>query len=78
VLLFAADSGSLFLGKDLLPLMVLALGGALVVGNVAAIVKPPANRPDNELRKAPVGRSLVMAGVGLIAAIWAVASLVAG
>lgn len=76
--LAASDSGTLFLGKDLLPWMVLALGGALLVGNVAAIVRPPANRPETELRKAPVGRSLLMAGVGLIAAVWALASLVTG
>jgi len=69
--------GSLFLGKDLLPWLVLALGGALLVGNVAAVVRPPDRRPraPGDLERAPVGRSLAMAAVGLVAALWAVASL---
>lgn len=72
------SGGTLFLGKNLLPWMVLALGGALVAGNLAAIVKPPATSKDGELGRAPVGRSLTMAGIGLVAAIWALASLVSG
>lgn len=74
-LLAASDSGA-FLGKDLLPYLVLALGGALVAGNVAAIVKPPAQaRGEDDLEKAPIGRSIAMAALGFIAAIWALASL---
>lgn len=69
----------MFLGADLLAWLVLALGGALFAGNVLAIVKPPERRADDgQLERAPVARSLVMAGVGLVAAIWAFASLVAG
>lgn len=72
----ASDPGA-FLGDDLLPWLVLALGGALVVGNVAALVRPPERgRGDGDLERAPVARSLVMAAVGLVAAIWALASLV--
>ena len=67
-----------FLGEDLLAWLVLALGGALVVGNLLAVVRPPERPQDGELARAPVGRSLVMAGVGLIATIWAIASLAAG
>jgi hypothetical protein len=68
-----------FLGDDLLAWLVLALGGALLVGNVAAIVRPP-DRPQEEgaLERAPITRSLVMAGVGLVAAVWALASLLSG
>jgi hypothetical protein len=74
-LLAASDSGA-FLGKDLLPYLVLAMGGALVAGNLAAIVKPPeAGRKEGDLEKAPVGRSVAMAGLGLVAAVWALASL---
>lgn len=70
------DSGA-FLGKDLLPYLVLAMGGALVAGNVAAIVRPPtAARKEGDLERAPVARSVVMAAVGLVAALWALASLV--
>ena len=71
----------MFLGENLLPLLVLALGAALVVGNVAALLRPP--RPadgehGDDLDRAPVGRSLVMAGIGLVAAVWALASLLSG
>jgi hypothetical protein len=67
-----------FLGEDLLAWLVLALGGALLVGNVLAIVRPPAEASEGDLRRAPVGRSLLMAFVGLVAAVWALASLLAG
>jgi hypothetical protein len=67
-----------FLGDDLLAWLVLALGGALLVGNVLAVVRPPAQTADGDLRRAPMGRSLLMAGIGAIAAIWAVATLVQG
>ena len=67
----------LLLGEDLLAWLVLALGAALVVGNVVAVVRPPQRPQDGELARAPLARSLVMAGIGLIATVWAVASLVA-
>lgn len=67
----------MFLGKDLLAWLVLALGGALFTGNLLAVVRPPqGRRTDGDLEKAPVGRSLGMALVGLVAAVWALASLV--
>lgn len=66
----------MFLGKDLLAWLVLALGGALFVGNVLAVVRPPdTKRTDDDLEKAPPARSLGMALVGLVAAVWALASL---
>ncbi len=68
----------MFLGNDLLPFLVLALGGALAVGNGLALVRPPANPKAGELAKAPIGRSLVMVAVGLLAAVWALASLITG
>ena len=69
----------MFLGDDLLAWLVLALGGALLVGNVAAIVRPPAvPQDDRALDRAPVTRSVVMAAVGFVAAIWALASLISG
>mgnify|MGYP006922987110 CR=1 FL=1 len=33
---------------------------------------------DDNLQRAPVGRSLLYAGIGLVAAIWALASLISG
>ena len=66
---------TLILGDDLLPLLVLALGGALLVGNVMALARPPAQPKNGELRRAPTGRSLLMALIGLVAAVWALGSL---
>ena len=37
----AEDDAVLFLGEDFLPWMVLALGAAMVVGNIAALTRPP-------------------------------------
>lgn len=67
----------MFLGEDLLAYLVLALGAALLVGNVAALVKPNASPKDGELDRAPTGRTLLMALIGALATLWAVASLIA-
>lgn len=67
----------LFLGDDILPWLVLAIGGALAVGNGLALVRPPRQAREGELARAPVGRSMVMLVIGVIAALWAVASLLA-
>ena len=66
------------LGDNLLPLLVLALGGAMLVGNLLALIRPPERPKEGELERAPAGRSLAMAVLGGIAALWAIASLVAG
>ncbi|MGE0877383.1 MAG: hypothetical protein AB7L13_01355 [Acidimicrobiia bacterium] len=66
----------MFLGEDLLAWLVLALGGALFAGNLLAVIRPPVKPKEGELAKAPVGRSLAMAAVGFVAALWALASLV--
>ena len=68
----------MLLGDDLLPYLVLALGAALVFGNGMALVRPPKEVKKGELARAPVGRSMVMIAVGFVAAIWALASLIAG
>jgi hypothetical protein len=69
----------MFLGEDLLAYLVLAFGGALCVGNFLAVVKPPERQLDaSNLQRAPVGRSLLYAGIGLVAAVWALASLLSG
>ena len=69
----------MFLGEDLILWLLLALGGALFAGNLLAIIKPmDGPRDEDHLERAPLARSLVYAGLGLIAAIWALASLIAG
>lgn len=67
----------MFLGKDLIVWLLLALGGALFVGNVAALVKPPAApRGEDDLERAPRSRSIGMAAIGFVVAIAALAALV--
>ena len=67
----------MFLGEDIMAWLILALGGALAVGNVMAIIKPPAaQKEESDLRQAPLARSVGMALVGMIAALWALFSLV--
>jgi hypothetical protein len=65
----------MFLGEDLLGYLVLALGGALLVGNIMAVVRPPEKPEEGDLERAPVARSLAMAMLGGVAALWALASL---
>ena len=67
----------MFLGDQLLTYLLLALGGALFFGNALALVRPPRQVRDGELARAPVGRSVVMMMAGLVAAVWALASLIA-
>ncbi len=79
-LLAADDSFTPFLGDDLIVYLVLAMGAALVAGNVAALIRPPqraARDDEGRLERAPVVRSMIMAGIGLVAAIWALLSLLA-
>jgi hypothetical protein len=68
---------SAFLGEDLLAWLVLALGAAMAVGSVLAVVRPPSEAKQGDLARAPMGRSVVMAALGTLAALWAIASLIA-
>jgi hypothetical protein len=75
VVLASSSATDLFGGQSLLALLVLALGGALVVGNVLALTRPPAQQRKGQLARPPVGRSVIMMIVGLVAALWAIATL---
>jgi len=67
----------LLLGDDLIVWILLALGGALFVGNVFALVNPPEQpRNDGDLARAPRARSITMAAIGFVVAIAALAALV--
>ncbi len=68
----------MFLGDNLLPLLILALGAAMAVGTILALVRPRREDRDGELERPPLGRSVVMIGIGSVASVWAFASLVAG
>jgi hypothetical protein len=67
----------MFLGQDLLAYLVLAIGGAMAVGSLAALVRPPEKRGEGDLEQAPLARSLAFAAIGLLGALWAIASLIA-
>jgi hypothetical protein len=62
---------------QLMQLLLLAFGGALLVGNVAALVKPPPRPKGGSLQQAPRNRTIAMAAVGLVVSLWALASLLA-
>ena len=67
---------TLFLGENLLPLLVLAFGGALVVGNGLALIRPPKHKESEEsLDRAPVLRTLAFVAIGVVMTAWALASL---
>ena len=66
----------LFLGDNLLAWLLLALGGALVVGNGLALLRPPERARTGDLARAPVRRSVLMIAIGAVAATWALATLV--
>jgi len=80
----SSANSNLLGGADLLQLLVLAFGAALVVGNGLALLRsrPPvaaarSGEPESRAVQPPLGRSLVMIAVGLVAVIWAVATLTA-
>lgn len=69
---------AVFLGDDLLPLLVLAFGAAMAIGSGVALVRPPVKPDQADLPRPPLGRSIGMIVVGTIAALWALASLLSG
>jgi hypothetical protein len=67
----------MFLGKDLIVWLLLALGAAMFAGNVMALVKPPQVRHDEaDLEQAPRSRSIVMAAIGFMVALAALGALI--
>lgn len=72
------ESNGFLGGADFLAWIVLALGGAMAAGSIAALVRPPEKRKDGDLEAAPVARSIAMAVLGSLASIWAIATLLVG
>ena len=62
-------------GDDLLAWLLLALGGALAAGTAIALVKPPSEPGESDLSRPPPARSAVMILIGLVAAVWGLATL---
>jgi hypothetical protein len=78
-LLLGAGSGDFNpVGTDLLPWLVLAVGSAMVFGNVVALVRPPPTGSKDDLRRAPIGRTILMITIGFVGAVWSLASLLGG
>ncbi|HTO01422.1 MAG TPA: hypothetical protein VL068_12170 [Microthrixaceae bacterium] len=69
-----AEESFVPLGDDFLPWIVLAFGAAMVVGNVLALVRPPASSSEAAVRP-PMARVVAMIAIGAVAAIWGLASL---
>lgn len=70
---------TLFLGENLLPLLALAFGGALIVGPALALVRPPdQKRNESDLERPPLIRTMVFIAIGLVMTIWALATLLSG
>jgi hypothetical protein len=78
-------------GDNLLAWLVLAFGGAMCIGTLMAMLRPPeppradaskdgARRaaPTTPARQVPLARSIVFIAVGGLAALWALASLLGG
>jgi uncharacterized membrane protein len=66
------------LGDNLLAWLVLAFGGAMCIGTLLALVRPPeppAKGAKAPARQVPLARSIVFIAVGGVAALWALASL---
>jgi hypothetical protein len=74
-MLLGADQ---LLGGDPLPWLVLAVGAALALGTVMALLRGEGEADEGELVRPPLTRSVIMIVIGLLAAVWAVASLIKG
>ncbi len=70
------DTGA-FLGEDLPTYLLLAFGGAMLVGSLLALLRPPPPGVGDGERP-PLARTLVMAAIGGIAFVWALGSLLRG
>ena len=67
---------TLFLGENLLPLLALAFGGALIVGPALALIRPPGDkRNESDLDRPPLIRTVSFIVIGLVMTIWALATL---
>ena len=66
----------MFLGENILEWLLLALGGAMTIGNLVALVRPPSRPRSVDLIRPPLGRSLIYIALGVVVVVWALASLV--
>jgi len=65
-----------FLGENLIECLLLALGGAMALGNLAAFVRPPRQSGGTDLNRPPLWRCLTYLAIGVVVVVWARAGLV--
>ena len=66
----------MFLGENLIEWLLLALGGAMALGNLAAFVCPPRQSRGTDLDRPPLWRGLSYVAIGVVVVVWALAGLI--
>ena len=66
----------MFLGENLIEWLLLALGGAMALGNLAAFVRPPRQSRGTALDRPPLWRGLTYLVIGVVVVVWALAGLI--
>ena len=64
------------LGENLIEWLLLALGGAMALGNLAAFVRPPRQSGGTDLDRPPLWRGLSYLARGGVVGVWALAGLI--
>ena len=67
----------MFLGENLIEWLLLALGGAMALGNLAALIRPPNQLRSTDLERTPLWRCLTYMAIGVVVVVWALAGLTA-
>ena len=66
----------MLLGENLIEWLLLALGGAMALGNLAAFVRPPRQSRGTDLARPPLWRGLSYLVIGVVVVVWALAGLI--
>ena len=66
----------MFLGEYLIEWLLLALGGAMALGNLAALGRPPRQPRGTDLDRPPLWRGLSYLAIGVVVVVWALAGLI--
>ena len=66
----------MFLGENLIEWLLLALGGAMALGNLAAFVRPPRQSRGTDLDRPPLWRGQSYVAIGVVVVVWALAGLI--
>ena len=66
----------MFLGENLIEWLLLALGGAMALGNLAAFIRPPRQSRGTDRDRPPLWRGLSYLAIGVVVVVWALAGLI--